>query len=200
MLQETYQLQKQERYQEALKKLDEIEALAPGLADVYNMRGSLYLTPALRDFDKAAQQLDKAAAIQPSALAPRFNKAELLFVKKDWPAASAALQKLLDDLPDLQLQVRHLTLFKRLICEVQMDQYEQAEKTLKDHFTFMDDTPAYYYSKAAIASGRNEETTSREWIAKAAKIYKPGQSAAYMDALVESELLPGTNSPPPEKK
>ncbi len=199
-LEETYQMQQEHRYSEALEKLDEIEALAPDLSELYNMRGSLYLTPALRDFDKAQEQLDKAAALQPKALAPRFNKAELLFVKHDWPAAASAFQKLLDEFPKLPLSVRHLTLYKRLICEVKLDQYEAAEKTLKDNFTFMDDTPAYYYGKAAIAFGRKDEPTAKDWLTRANGIYKPAAASAYMDTLMEVRWVPNISLPPVEKK
>lgn len=196
LLQESQRLQQQQRYSEAMIKLDELEALAPDLSDLYNMRGSLYLTPALRDFDKAAEQLDKAAALQPGALAPRFNKAELHFVKHEWPVAAAAFQKLLDDFPKIPLQVRHLTLFKRLICEVKQDQISTAEKTLQDHFKFMDDTPAYYYSHAAIAFGKKDQAKAREWLARADGIYKPAESSAYMDSLMEARWVDNISLPP----
>jgi tetratricopeptide (TPR) repeat protein len=199
LLKETQSLQQQQRYSEAMEKLDEIEALAPGLADLYNLRGALYLTPALRDFDKAAEQLDKAAALQPGAVAPRFNQAELLFVKHEWTAAAAAFQKLLDEFPKLPLQVRHLTLFKRLICEVKLGQFEKAEKTLKDHFKFMDDTPAYYYSQVAIAYGKKDELKAREWLVRADAIYKAAEAAAYVDSLMEARWVENISLPPLEK-
>ncbi|MEN3940533.1 tetratricopeptide repeat protein [Prosthecobacter sp. SYSU 5D2] len=200
LLKETQSLQQQQRYVEAMVKLDEIEALAPGLADLYNLRGALYLTPALRDFDKATEQLDKAAALQPGAVAPLFNKAELLFVKHDWAAAAAAFQKLLDQFPKLPMQVRHLTLYKRLICEVKQGQFEAAEKTLKDHFKFMDDTPAYYYSQVAIAYGKDDEIKAKEWLSRADAIYKPAEASAYLDSLMEARWVGNISLPPLEKK
>lgn len=200
LLNETYQLQQEKRYAEALDKLDQIEALAPDLSDLHNMRGSIYLTPALRDFDKAQQLLDKAVALQPNSVAPRFNKAELLFVKHDWPAAAAAFQKLLDDFPKLQLPVRHLTVFKRLVCEVQLGQFDTAEKTLKSHFTFMDDTPAYYYGNAAIAFGRKDAAKAKDWLARAQTIYKPEEASAYLDALMEARWVDNISLPPVEEK
>lgn len=198
-LEETYQLQQAQRYSEALLKLDEIEALAPELSDLYNMRGAIYLTPALRDFDRAQPLLDKAEALAPNAIAPKFNKAELLFVKHEWAAAAAALQNLLDDFPKLQQNLRHLTLYKRLVCEVKLGKLEEAAKTLQDHFTFMDDTPAYYYSQAAIAFGKKDGTAARDWLARAQGIYKPAEVTAYVDTLMEARWVDNISLPPVEK-
>lgn len=199
-LEETFRLQEEKRYAEALAKLDEIEAEAPNLSDLYNMRGAIYLTPGLRDFDKAGPLLDKAEELAPQALAPKFNKAEMYFIKHDWEAAAAAMQKLLDDFPKLALQLRHLTIYKRLICEVKLGKYEVAEKTLKEHFTFMDDTPAYYYGHAAIAFGKKEAAAAKDWLARAQGIFKPGEASAYLDALMESRWVDNIGLPPLKEK
>lgn len=195
-LQEAYELQQEQRYADALAKLDEVEAAAPNSPELHNMRGALYLTPALRDFNKAQTLLDKALALQPDSIAPRFNHCELLFVKHEWAPAKAAFQKVLDDFPKLQLPIRHLTLYKRLICEVKLDQIAAAEKTLKDHFTFMDDTPAYYYGQAAIAFGKKDEKAAREWLVRAEGIYKKDAMSAYVDALMEARWITNITLPP----
>lgn len=107
-LQEAYELQQTQKYADAMQKLDEVEALVPELPELYNMRGSLYLTPALRDFDKAQELLDKAESMNPNSLAPKFNKAELLFVKQDWTGAEKAFQNLLANFPKLPAAVRQI--------------------------------------------------------------------------------------------
>lgn len=197
-LQEAYELQQTQKYADAMQKLDEVEALVPELPELYNMRGSLYLTPALRDFDKAQELLDKAESMNPNSLAPKFNKAELLFVKQDWTGAEKAFQNLLANFPKLPAAVRHLTLYKLLICEVKLGKVVQAEQRLKENFTFMDDSPAYYFGNAAIAFGKKDEAAAKDWLARAAAIYKPEEQSAYMDSLMEARWVPNINLPTTE--
>lgn len=197
---EVQTLYQDKHYSEVLLKLDELEAIAPNLPELYNIRASVYLTPALRDFDKAQELLDKAETLQPGSLTPRFNKAELLFVKHEWEAAAAAFQKVLDDFPKLALQVRHLTLFKRLVCEVKQGQFDKAEKTLKEHFTFMDDTPAYYFGNAAIAYGQKKEAQAQDWLIRAGGIYKAAENNPYMDTMMEARWVPNIGLPMTEKE
>ncbi len=195
---EIQELQQRHRYVDALAKLDELESEFPDLVDIYNMRGSIYLTPALRDFAKAAEMFDKAEKMQPGSLPPRFNKAELLFIKHDWAAAAAAFQKVLADFPKLPLQVRHLVIYKRLVCEAKQDQIEVAQKTLKDNFTFMDDSPAYYMGNAAIAYQQKKENEAKDWIKRAAGIFKTNENSAYLDTLMEARWVPNIGLPPTE--
>lgn len=195
---EIQELQQRQRYTDALAKLDELEAESPELVDIYNMRGAIYLTPALRDFTKATEMFDKAEKMQPGSLPPRFNKAELLFIKHDWAAAAVAFQKLLEDFPKLALQVRHLVIYKRLVCEAKQDQIDTAQKTLKDNFTFMDDTPAYYMAHAAIAFQEKKEDQAKDWIKRAAGIFKTAENSAYMDTLMEARWVPNIGLPPIE--
>lgn len=194
-LQEIQQLQITNRYAEAVARLDDLEARFPDRPELLNLRGSLYMTPALRDFAKAEELFDKALKITPQEFPLHFNKAELLFVKHDWPAAQKAFQKLLDDNPKLPLVFRHLILFKRLICEVKQDQPAIAEKTLADSFTFMDDTPAYYFAKAALAFHKKDETTAQDWVRRAAGIFKRDENSSYLDCLMEARWMPNIALP-----
>ena len=198
-LQEAQELQQRQRFVDAMAKLDELEVIAPELPDLYNMRGSIYLSPSLRDFAKASEMFDKAETMQPDALAPRFNKAELLFVKHDWPGAGAAFQKLLADFPKIPMQVRHLVIYKRLVCEVKQDQKLVAEKTLRDSFTFMDDTPAYYYGHAAMAFQKKDEAAAKDWMTRAAGIFKEQENSAYVDTLMEVRWVPNIGLPSVEE-
>lgn len=194
-MQEAQELQQRQRFVDAIAKLDELEALAPDLPDLHNMRGSIYLSPALRDFDKAKELFEKADKLSPGSLAPRFNLAELSFVKHDWAAAEAAFQQLLKDFPKLPMSVRHLVIYKSLICSLKQDQVPAAEKTLKDSFTFMDDTPAYYFSQAALAFQKKDETTAKDWMARASGIFKNDENSAYMDSLMEARWVPNIGLP-----
>lgn len=188
------------KFTDALEKLDEVEALAPDTPHLPNLRGTIYLAPQLRDLDKAAELFTRAIELNPKDFIPKFHLAEVSYVRHDWQAAQAAFQKLLDDFPKTPLPIRHMVLFKRLVCEVKLERLDEAEKTLKDSFTFMDDTAAYYYAQAALAFGRKDEAKAKEWLGRAEGIYKKEDRATYEDSLMEARWLPNIGLPLMEKK
>ncbi len=192
---EIQELQQTNRFTEAIQKLDDLEEKYPDRAELVNMRGSLYMSNALRDLDKANEAFQRALQLSPDEFRIHFNLAEVQFVKHEWAKAAAAFQKMLDQFPKMPLAYRHMVLFKRLVCEVKQDQIAQAEKTLSDHFTFMDDTPAYYYSKAAVAFQRKAEAEAKDWISRANGIFKAQESHPYVDTLIEARWIPHLGVP-----
>ena len=60
---------------------------------------------------------------------------------------------------------------------------------MKDHFTFMDDTPAYYFSKAVAALQQKDEKTGNAWLTKAQVIFTKADTNAYLDTLMEGHYL-----------
>lgn len=198
--QEVQQLMQTQKYAEALDKLDALEARHPDRPELINIRGSLYMTSALRDLAKAEECFDLALKLAPGEFPLLFNKAEILFVKHDWPAAASAFQKLFDDHPKLPLVYRHMVLFKKLVCEVKQDRMAEAEKILNTHFTFMDDTPAFYFSKAAIAFQKKDIPGAEDWIKRANGIFKPAESSTYTDSLMEARWIANISLPDDGKK
>jgi predicted Zn-dependent protease len=198
--QEIQQLMQTQKYAEAMDKLDALEARHPDRPELINIRGSLYMTSALRDLAKAGECFDQALKLSPGEFPLLFNKAEILFVSHDWPAAALASQKLLDDTPKLPLVYRHMVLFKKLVCEVKQDHLPEAEKILNTHFTFMDDTPAFYFSKAAIAFQKKDIPTAEDWIKRANGIFKPAETGTYTDSLTEARWIANISLPAAEKK
>ena len=85
---------------------------------------------------------------------------------------------------------------KRLVCEVKLERLPAAEQTLKDSFTFMDDTPAYYYSQATLAFARRDEVKAKDWLTRAGGIFKPAERSPYEDCLMEARWLPSLALPP----
>ncbi len=199
LLGEAQDLQSRHRYFDALSKLEEAEKLEPRDPNIFNTRGAIYLVPGMRDFDKARSEFERAHAIDPSALAPRFNLAELLFVKHEFAESEAAFAKVLQEFPKLQMPVRHLVTYKLLITQVKQDKIAEAEATLKKAFTFMDDTPAYYFAKASIAFQQKNSELAREWIEKAAVLFKGEANAPYLDALMEVRWVPNIMLPPADQ-
>ena len=189
LLEDSQKARKENRFTDALSKLDEAEKLAPGEGLVYTMRGDVYLAPRRRDFALAKEQFTKALELDKASPGPYFNLAELEFARHDFAAASAAFQKLLTDFPKLPMVIRHLTIFRIVICEARQGKIQAAEELTKKSFTFMDDTPAYYMSNAAISFVRKDEKMAQEWMLRATSIFKDPQMGPYVDAFKEMRWI-----------
>ena len=189
LLGEAQSLQGRKRYVDALAKLDEAEVAAPERPEVYNMRGAIYLAAPVRDLDKAREQFTKARTLKPDEMPPYFNLAEVEFVGGKWPECEKGFAEILTKFPKLPASVRHLILFKVLVAQVKQNKFEDAGKLLADSFTFMDDTPAYYFSKAVIAFQKKDEKSANDWLAKGQIIFKGNASSAYVDSMMESHYV-----------
>jgi tetratricopeptide (TPR) repeat protein len=193
LIEEAHKLQQKQDSFGALQKLDEADAIAPGSPMIANVRGSIYTAPPLRDYAKARECFEAAEKALPAAFEPKFNKTELLFVEHKYAEAEAAFAKLLTDFPKLREEIRHLIQFKVIVSQLKQGKLDAAKKNSAE-FTFMDDTPAYYYTKAAFAFQTPDTDEARKWAGKAAKIFKPQDNAVYLDTLMESGWLSSISS------
>lgn len=190
LLGEAQSLQARHRYFDALLKLDEAERIMPQHPGIYNLRGAVYIAAPIRFSDKAKEQFEIAAKLQPNEMPPIFNIAEVDFVNLEWGKCEAALQALEKKFPKLPIGIRHLVLFKRIICLAKMKRLDEAEKIIAENFGYMDDTPAYYFSKGIIAFERENEKKFDEWLMRAQVIFKKTiDTAAYLDSLKESGYI-----------
>lgn len=189
---EVQQLHAKHRFFEALQKLTEAEALAPENPMIFNIRGSIYT--GMRDFEKAKVAFEKAHELLPTSFEPDFNLAELLYVQEKYALAETAFGKLLEKHAKIREDVRHLTTFKIIVCELKQNKIAEAEKNAKA-FTFMDDTPAYYFTKAAFAFQKGDQQEARDWLTKAGNIFKQGQNPVYVDSLMEAKWIPSLTVP-----
>lgn len=190
VLLEARKMRLEHRYSEALEKLDEAEKLAPNLADIYALRGDIYLAPRRRDFDLALPQFQKAAELEPQSPLPRFNLAEYFFVKHEFDTALQAFTKITADFPKLPMIIRHLVHYKRALCELKLGHRPAAEQIVADNFTFMDDTPAYYFSKAALAFDLGDAAKANEWVQRGVAVFKGPNCEPYYDAFKELRWVP----------
>lgn len=188
LIEEAHKLQQKQDSFGALQKLDEADAISPGSAVIANVRGGIYTAPPLRDYAKARECFEAAEKLLPAAFEPKFNKTELLYVERKYAEAEAAFAKLLTDFLKLREDIRHLIQFKIIVSQLKQGKAAEAEKNSAG-FTFMDDTPAYYYTKAAFAFQKPDTDEARKWTAKAAKIFKPQDNSVYLDSLMEAGWL-----------
>ncbi len=190
------ELQAKQHYFEAIEELKKGEAIAPENAMLPNAEGGVYTT--MRDFDKARECFERSLKLMPNAFEPKFNLAELLYVQGHYPEAEAAFGTVLKDYPKLREELRHLTRFKLAICRLKQDHIAEAEEMAKN-FTFMDDTPAYYFAKAAMSFQKGNKDDANAWLRRAMRIFKPKDNAAYLDTLMEAHWLPSLTVPEGEK-
>ncbi len=197
LLLEARDMRVKQRYTDALEKLDAAEKLAPNVADIYALRGDIYLAPRRRDFDLALPQFEKAAQLQPESPLPKFNLAEYYFVKHDFTTALQSFTKLTTDYPKLPMMIRHLVHYKRALCELMLGHRPAADQIIAENFTFMDDTPAYYFSKAAISFSTGDPNKGNEWIKRGVAVFKAPSCEPYYDAFKELRWVPDLDFAPP---
>ncbi|MDB6006438.1 MAG: hypothetical protein JWR15_3425 [Prosthecobacter sp.] len=190
ILLEARDLRVQQRFTDALEKLDAAEKLNPNVADIYALRGDIYLAPRRRDFDLALPQFEKAAQLQPESPLPKFNLAEFYFVKGDFATALQSFTKLITDFPKLPMVIRHLVHYKRALCELKLGHRSAADQIIAENFTFMDDTPAYYFSKAAISFNLGDANKGNEWVKRGVAVFKGPKCEPYYDAFKELRWVP----------
>lgn len=190
LLLEAREMRVKQRYTDALEKLDAAEKLNPNVADIYALRGDIYLAPRRRDFDLALPQFEKAAQLQPDSPLPKFNLAEYYFVKHDFTTALQAFTKLATDYPKLPMVIRHIAHYKRALCELKLGHRPAADQIIAENFTFMDDTPAYYFSKAAIAFDLGDPNKGNEWVKRGVAVFKAPSCEPYYDAFKELRWVP----------
>ncbi|MDB6137221.1 MAG: tetratricopeptide repeat [Verrucomicrobiaceae bacterium] len=200
VIREAQVLQQRKRFLDALMKLDEAEKIDPARAEIYNIRGAVYLSSQMRDFDKARAEFNKAREFDPEALPARFNLAEADFIQGRFAAGEKAFAGVLEKFPKLPISVRHMVLFKQIVCGLKQNKVAQAERLMNDNFTFMDDTPAYYFSKATVALQQKDEKTGNAWLRKSQVIFKKDDSSAYLDTLMEGHYLDSLAVAKPEEE
>lgn len=200
LIREAQILQQRKRFLDALMKLEEAEKIDPARAEIHNIRGAIYLSSQMRDFDKARSEFNKALEFEPEAMPARFNLGEADYVQGRYADSEKAFAGVLEKFPKLPTPVRHMVLFKQIVCGLKQNKLAKAEQLMKDNFTFMDDTPAYYFCKAALALQQKDEKTGNSWLRKAQVIFKKDDTSAYLDTLMEGRYLTSLAVAKPEEE
>ncbi len=173
----------QKRIFETLESLHEAEKIFADSAELLNLRGSCYVE--MRAFDKATEAFNKALEINPENTSIRFNVAEVLFVTKQWQRSLDTFTEILAEIPEDNISLSRLVEFKMLLCMKKLGQDEDV-MILADKYDYQDDSPYYYYAKAALAYNEGDLLKAEEWLARANRIFRdPNIIAPWQDTLVE---------------
>jgi Flp pilus assembly protein TadD len=170
-------------YAEALNALDAIDARQPDLAESLNLRGVIYMRQ--RKFEKAEASFRKALSIDPKFWNARFNLAEIPFLKKDWALARNRFEALVSGERDgMEAETGQLIQYKILLTFL-LQENESMVDWLLEKFELWKDSPALYYSSAAIAFDHDNQKEGKEWLAAAGKRFSPEQNKLYTESLYE---------------
>lgn len=190
LLLEAREMRVQHRYTDALAKLDQAEKIVPELADIYALRGDIYLSPRRRDFALALPQFEKAAALQPHSPLPRFNLAEFFFVKHEFGTALDAFNKLDADFPALPEMIRHLVRYQQMLCQLKLGHRSEAEQIAAKNFSAKDRSPAYYFANAGLAFAEGDAAKANDWIKRGVSVFKGDACAPFYDSFKELRWVP----------
>jgi len=180
---EASRLFQQKRVFETLEEVDKASKIFADSPEVFNMRGSCFVE--MRAFDKALDQFRKAAELAKDNPSIDFNIAEVLFCTKQWQKAHDLFEKIIKVIPPENLALGRLVEFKILLCKKKLGKNDEVV-ILAEKYDFLDDSPYYYYAKAALAYDANNLVKAEEWLGIASRIFTdPNALAPWQDTLVE---------------
>ena len=179
------------RWQEALEKLNELEAATGDNHYIENLRGAVFTR--MRNFDKArahfSRALELAKGFDSESFHPKFNMAELDFVSKKWDAAREAFRKLLNDPGKPGSGSDSLINFKIMICDLQQKKETEADLVIQTFDQYDADSPAFYYAHAVKMFIKDDKEAANDWLESAKRIYPKEINEVYNDSLVEMGWL-----------
>lgn len=170
-------------YDEALKELDAIDARQPDLAASQNLRGVVLMRQG--KYPEAEAALRKALEVEPSFSEANFNLAEIPFLQKNWAEARHRFEALATGKGGkVQGATEELIRFKILLTFL-LEGKEEPGETILNQFKLSKESPALYYSKAAIALHRKDEKAAKNWIAAAEKAFSPQLNKLFAESFYE---------------
>ena len=136
-------------------------------------------------YDKAEAALRKALSIEPRFWNASFNLAEIPFLKKNWVEARNRFEALVAGQSDgMQPETSQLIQYKILLTFVQQGK-ENTVDWILNKFELAKDSPALYYSNAAIAFHHDNQKEAREWMAAATKQFSAPLNKLYAESFYE---------------
>jgi tetratricopeptide (TPR) repeat protein len=180
---EAQQYFKTMRVFETIEALNKAEKIFPKSVELLNLMGSCYIE--MRSFDKAEAVFKRALEISPDNLSVKFNIAECMFVSRQWQAAHDKFQELIKFMPDNAMMMSRLIEFKVFLCKKKLN-LDQEALFLAEKYGYQDDSPYYYYAKAALAFDKKELVEAEEWMSRANRIFSdPQVISAWQDTMME---------------
>ncbi len=148
-----------------------------------NIKGACYVE--IRAFDKANAIFQEVLKASPNNTNVQFNLAEVDFVTKNWATAHDRFTKLIPLLPAQNKAMIRLCEFKLLLCQLKTDRVKEAI-ALKDKHDAWDDSPFFYYSRAAILYHEDDKLGAEKMLRNVRYVWRSDEAlAAWQDTLIE---------------
>jgi len=173
----------QKRIFDTLQEVDELEKIFPSHPAALNIRAACYVE--IRAFDKAMPIFEQVLKLNPDSINIKFNLAELDFVTKRWESAHNRFDQLIKVMPESQKSMARLCEFKLLLCKLKMNRVDEAI-ALMNKYDEWDDSPFYYYSRAALKYFEQDKESADKLLLNARVIW--GSAAAlssWQDTMIE---------------
>ena len=171
------------KFAEALKQLDAIDARQPDLAASKNLRGVILMRQG--NYEQAEAALQDASRIDPKFWNARFNMAEIPFLKKDWAEARNRFEQLLSSgESDLAKEASQLIQYKILLTYL-LEGKDNMVDSIQAKLELSPDTPAVNYVKAAVALRQKNQKEAKDWISAAEKNFSPQLNKLFAESLYE---------------
>ena len=182
-LNEATRLFQQKRIFETLDEILKAEAIFKDSSEIYNLRASCFVE--MRNFDKALEDYNNALKFSQNNPSIQFNIGEVYFVTDEWQKALDVFEKVIKELPESGTALTRLVEFKIMLCKNKLGKKDEVV-ILSEKYDFLDDSPYYYYAKAALEYEAGNLVKAEEWLAIASRIFKdPNILAPWQDTLVE---------------
>ncbi|MFN9026331.1 MAG: hypothetical protein ACK5VX_09105, partial [Akkermansiaceae bacterium] len=100
-------------------------------------------------------------------------------------------QELVKILPPNSGDIFRLAEFKLLLCKKKLGLNKEA-LILADKYNYQDDSPYYYYAKAALAFDDKDLVAAEKWMGRAARIFRdPRILSPWQDTMMEYGYIKG---------
>lgn len=184
---------------ETLMALHEMRAIFDSDPVAYNLLGAIYVE--FRDFAKARDTFTKAVDMAGEDPKILFNLAELEFCDNQWQSSIRNFEVLLEKIKSQRdSEFARLVEFKIMLCQFALSKsddgsvpddekkeyFAQARQTAHK-YSYLLDSPYYYYANAALAFYAGDKTTASDWIITAKKVFSnnPSLVTSWDDTMVE---------------
>lgn len=174
----------QKRVFDTLEGIDELDAIFPNHPAALNIKGACYVE--MRAFDKARNIFNEILKLAPENANVHFNMAEIDFVTKQWQSAHERFEKLVGILEgEHKKAMKRLCEFKLLLCKLKLNKVKEA-KELSQKYDDWDDSPFYYYSRAAISYHEDDKLEAAKMLRSVRYIWRNDAAlSAWQDTLIE---------------
>ena len=193
-------------YPTALEQLSNADGVKSSNPDSLNLRGLILSRQ--RNYEQAEAAFKKAAQLDPSFYAAKFNYAELPFNYRNYTVARTRFEELFAQTDPakqpVEAEITQFKVFLTLLLEGKID----AARGFMEHFTFTGATPARYFCQAALDFYAGNMEKAQGWIDSAGKEFKPQLVSIFKESFYRIGWMtdvngqsafassPGTAAPP----